>query len=132
MSACVSTNVQLNASDGSWSGVSDCYSSSNFSITGGMVGVMLYNGDATVDDYKLWSYNSGNSSYDILEHVDDFAIDGSGYATDTLTYDANGNLTYDGTSAYTYDAWNRMKTVAHAYRDGGGVHSGQVYDTTSY
>jgi hypothetical protein len=23
--------------------------------------------------------------------------------------------------AYTYDAWNRLKTVAHAYRDAGGA-----------
>jgi RHS repeat-associated protein len=60
-------------------------------------------------------------------------IDNSGWsAQDTPTNDNNGNLTYDGTQTYTYDAWNRMKTVAHAYRDSEGVHSGQTLDTMTY
>ncbi|MGA2582256.1 MAG: hypothetical protein ABSG31_03170 [Tepidisphaeraceae bacterium] len=77
------------------------------------------------------SYNSSTSSWG-NELVDTFGLDSGGYAEDTPTNDNNGNLTYDGTQAYTYDAWNRMKTVAHAYRDTGGVHSGQTLDTMTY
>lgn len=45
---------------------------------------------------------------------------------------AVGNLTYDGTQQYTYDAWNRMTKVAHAYRDGSGVHAGHTACTIGY
>ena len=69
--------------------------------------------------------------------MEDFTIDGSGYTTDTLAYDSNGNLTYDGTQCYTYDAWNRQMTVAHGYRDGdrgpsSTIHSGQAFTTCAY
>jgi RHS repeat-associated protein len=37
-----------------------------------------------------------------------------------------------GTQAYTYDAWNRLKTVAHAYGDGSNVHPGQPFAKMLY
>ncbi len=84
------------------------------------------------------SYSTATSSFSVTEAQENFAVDGSYNGVSTLAYDNNGNLTYDGLQSYTYDAWNRLKTVSHAYRiavaDGGdgNVHSGQVFDTLSY
>ncbi|CAN5370455.1 hypothetical protein BH09PLA1_BH09PLA1_12260 [soil metagenome] len=120
-------------SDGDWSGASDCYSSSNFDMTGGMIGFSCSNGIGSVDDVKVRSWNTSNSSFDIVEHGDTFSIDGSGNVSDTPTHDLAGNMTYDGSQKYAYDGWNRLATVAHAYRDGAGtLQSGQSFDTMSY
>jgi hypothetical protein len=73
-----------------------------------------------------------NGSFETTELVETFGLAPGYRVADTLTYDSNGNLTYDGLQAYTYDAWNRLKTVAHAYRDGSGVHSGKVFATMGY
>jgi len=85
------------------------------------------------------SYNMTTSAFDVTEAEEHFTVDSTtGYASDDLVYDSNGNLTYDGLQSYSYDGWNRMKTVAHAYRaltaDGGdgNVHSGQTLSATSY
>lgn len=67
--------------------------------------------DVTDRDHLNRMYNDTTSSY-MTELVEHFTTDGSGYAEETPTYDADGNLTYDGTQQYTYDAWNRLKTIA--------------------
>ncbi len=79
------------------------------------------------------SWNSSTSAFDKTEATEDFNVDSSGYAASniTLSSDANGNQTYDGLQAYTYDAWNRLKTVAHAYGTGSS-NAGQVSSTMSY
>ena len=71
--------------------------------------------------FTLKSWDVATSAFDITEADDSFGVDSNGYVDDTLANDSNGNLLYDGTQAYTYDAWNRLKTVAHAYRDSGGT-----------
>jgi len=58
-------------------------------------------------------------------------VDGSGYASETPTYDYNGNLTYDGVQQYTYDAWNRLVGLPTPYRDSGVTH-GQTFDWMQY
>jgi YD repeat-containing protein len=86
-----------------------------------------------VDEFKIRSWNTNTSAFDVVEHADNFGIDGSGNVTDTPVHDAAGNLTYDGSQKYTYDGWNRMKAVAHAYRDGAGsLQTGQTSATISY
>ena len=116
-----------------WSGASDCYSSTAFYNTGGLVGFAAGAGVGSVDEFKVRSWNTNTSDFDVVEHYDQFTIDGSGYGSDTLTYDLAGNLTFDGSQKYTYDGWQRMRTVAHAYRDGSGaLQSGQTFSTTSY
>src|SRR5207245_2121204 len=44
-------------------------------------------------------------------------------ATQSLTYDQNGNLTNDGTTTYTWDARNRLRAIS-----GPGVSASFVYD----
>ncbi len=118
--------------DSTWSSTAACFISSSFSGNGGRLGFWPA-GPGAIDDLTIKSYNSSTSSFDTTELEEHFTVDSSGYASDTLTYDANGNLTYDGTQSYTYDAWNRLKTTAHAYRDSGGtLHSGQTSGTYSY
>ncbi len=99
-------------SESAWSSTADCYSSTAFGGDGGAVGLWPA-GVGSVDDLTIKSYNSSTSSFDTTELQEHFTVDSSGYASDTLAYDANGNLTYDGTQSYTYDAWNRLMTVAH-------------------
>src|SRR5438552_4316179 len=93
------------------------------------------NGNTRVGSLSINSYNTSSSAFDITEAVETFALDANGYTNDntTLASDANGNQTYDGVQAYSYDACNRLKTVAHAYRDSGGtLHAGQVSASVSY
>src|SRR5215207_5485725 len=120
--------VILIAANGSWA--SDCYSSTAFDNVGGMVGFACGNGIGSVDEFKVRSWNTTTSAFDVVEHADAFTVDGSGYGSDTLTHDLAGNLTFDGSQKFTFDAWNRMKTVAHAYRDGAGsLQTGQNFNT---
>jgi hypothetical protein len=87
----------------------------------------------SIDEVKVRSWNSGSSAFDVVEHYDAFGVDGSGFITDTPTHDLAGNMTYDGSQKYTYDGWNRLKTMAHGYRDGAGtLQSGQAFATMSY
>lgn len=119
-------------SEASWSSISAMYTATGFNGDGGMLGFSGA-GDNSIEDFTVNSYNTSTSSYDTTEIEDLFATDASNYVVDTLAYDDNGNLTYDGTQAYAYDAWNRLKTVAHAYRDSGNtLHSGQVFETIGY
>ncbi|MCL2641786.1 MAG: hypothetical protein FWD53_13130, partial [Phycisphaerales bacterium] len=101
---------------------------------------------ASFDDVTIKSWNAsanGGVGAWVTEIEEKFTVDSSGYSgNETINdysqkphYDNNGNMLFDGTQVYTYDAWNRMKTVAHGYRDGPNVsdiHSGQVFCTTSY
>jgi RHS repeat-associated protein len=42
-------------------------------------------------------------------------------------------MTFDGTQQFTFDGWNRLVSVAHAYRNGSGtLSSGQASVTMSY
>jgi hypothetical protein len=118
----------------SWASVSACYTNTSFSNVGGMLGFAGYADYPSVGAIKVRSYDTATSAFDILEHVETGALDTSGFTTgDTLTNDSNGNLTFDGTAVYTYDAWNRLKSIAHAYRDGSGtLYSGQTSETMSY
>ena len=139
-----SINNSTAPSESAWTAIasSPCLSGTDVVRgTGGQIGFGVMGGQAyanSVDDVTIKSYNESTSSFDTTELEEHFDVDGSGYASDTLAYDNNGNLTYDGSQAYTYDAWNRLKTTAHAYRaftaDGGdgNVHSGQVFCTVSY
>jgi hypothetical protein len=87
----------------------------------------------TYVDLTIKSYDTATSSFDVTELEEHFTVDSSGYSSDTLTYDNNGNLLYDGTQAYSYDAWNRLATVRHAYRDASGtLHTGQVFEVIGY
>jgi hypothetical protein len=107
----------------------DCYSSTAFTLTGGRFGFITWNGVSAVGNLTIKSDADHNGSFETTELVETFSLAPGYRVADTLTYDNNGNLTYDGIQAYTYDAWNRLRTVAHAYRDGSGVHSGQVFAT---
>jgi len=103
--------------------------------SGGLIGLQPTVGGyaGLVTRFTLNTWDSATSAYDITAADESFGVDSSGYADDTLTNDQNGNLTYDGVQVYTYDAWNRLKTVAHGYRDSSGtLHSGQVSSTMSY
>jgi RHS repeat-associated protein len=87
-----------------------------------------------VSNLTVRSADAGGN-FTVTEAVDPLTADTNGYAADSFTYDNNGNLTYDGLQQYTYDAWNRLSTVAHAYRDfagDGNVHAGQVSATYRY
>ena len=113
--------------------------STNFDLTAsGGGGRFGFGGDAhqvRVDDFTLRTDRDNNGSYETTEVVEDFTIDASGYAEETLTHDANGNLTYDGAYAFAYDAWNRLVKVTKAYRDPaspGTVSLGSVVNETEY
>jgi hypothetical protein len=84
--------------------------------TGGRLGFVPPNGeyDCLVGDLTLKSWDTSTSAFDITEATENFTLDGSSYADDTLTSDNNGNQTYDGLQAYTYDAWNRLKAVVRS------------------
>jgi RHS repeat-associated protein len=118
----------------SWASVGTCYSNTNFPSNGGLIGFGTFNAYPSISAIKVRSYDTATSAFDILEHVETGALDTSGFTTgDTLTNDSNGNLTFDGTATYTYDAWNRLKSIAHAYRDGSGtLSSGQTSEVNSY
>jgi RHS repeat-associated protein len=106
---------------------------SAFDMIGGMLGFVSRNGVASVDDLTIRSWNAGTSQFDVVEHVDTFDVDGNGRSSVDPAHDAAGNMTFDGTQKLTYDGWNRLATVAHAYRDGGGsLQSGQANVTMSY
>jgi hypothetical protein len=105
-------------SEASWGSVADYYSSTNFRFSPGRLGFDT----GPVDDVTVKVWNTCASVQE-TQVVEPFTLDGSGYVNETPTYDAAGNLTYDGTQQYTYDAWNRLTQVAHAYRDGTGVHA---------
>jgi hypothetical protein len=130
-------NPAATPTDSDWAATSACFTSTAFTGNGGLLG-LWQGGTGYYDDLTIKSYDTATSSFDVTELEEHFTVDSSGYSSDTLAYDHNGNLTYDGLQAYTYDAWNRLKTVAHAYRiavaDGGdgNVHAGQVFDTLSY
>ncbi len=109
-----------------------CYTSANFNNTGGMIGFSPESGGGYVGDVSVKRGSGSPVTYSTTDAADAFTVDGSGYATDTLTYDNAGNLTYDGVFQYAYDAWNRLITVSKAYRDGSGVHAGSLIDTMSY
>ncbi len=136
---CDGTSVKVNTlvndtstpSESDWSGCTDVALFTGLNMTGGRMGFNCGPqenlGDSVnvhspvIDDLTIKSWNSSTSAFDKTEAVEDFAVDSSGYASNTLSSDANGNQTFDGIQAYTYDAWNRLKTVAHAYRDSGGT-----------
>ncbi len=131
----VTVQQQLSATEpGSWSGVSNCYSSGNFPLAGGgfAVAPQLTNGRiVALDDLTLRTDRDANGSYETTEHVERFTVDSTGNAPTSLTHDAAGNLTYDGRWAYAYDAWNKLATVHKAYREAtdngsGGVTLGSV------
>ncbi len=126
-------NASAAPSESTWSSTTACYSSTAFSSPGGMLGFLIQNGFAYVDELTIKSWDTATSAFDITEHYDNFTVDGSGYASETPTYDLAGNLTYDGIQQYTYDAWNRLISVAHAYRDSGGtLQHGQTFDAMRY
>ncbi len=100
--------------------------------TGGIIGFVAPYGTGSVAELVIKTDTDNNGSYETTEHIDSFGLDGSGYATDTFTYDAAGNLTYDGCYKYAYDAWNRLRTVTRAYRSAGSIQSGSVVSTSSY
>ena len=118
-------------SEATWSSTGACFSTSSYTISGGQLG-FVSNGYLHIDDLTIKSWNTSSSAFDITEHVDDFTINGSGYVEETIDYDRNGNLTYDGVQKYSYDAWNRLVSVAHAYRSAGTVHAGQTSVTMKY
>jgi hypothetical protein len=80
----------------------------------------------TLDDFTLKTDRDANGSFETTEHIESFTLDSTGYAPDNLLHDAAGNLTYDGNQAFTYDAWNRMISVAKAYRTSSDNGSGGV------
>ncbi len=126
-------NSSTAPSESTWSSTTACYSSTAFPSTGGMLGFVVQGGIAYVDELTIKSWNISTSAFDITEHYDNFTVDGSGYASETPTYDLAGNLTYDGVQQYTYDAWNRLITIAHAYRDSSGtLQHGQTFDAMRY
>ncbi|MGA2230288.1 MAG: hypothetical protein ABSH22_05260, partial [Tepidisphaeraceae bacterium] len=123
--------------ESAWSAISSSPELSTTSVrtTGGRIGFLPAFGGyySQVGDLTLKSWDTSTSAFDITEATENFTLDGSYYADDTLTSDNNGNQTYDGLQAYTYDAWNRLKTVAHACSSSvGGACTGQVSSTTSY
>ncbi|HUO09004.1 MAG TPA: RHS repeat-associated core domain-containing protein [Phycisphaerae bacterium] len=134
--ACVTcddgTTVSVKLATGStapsdWSSIGVCYSSTGFDTSGGLFGFCnFYQAFNSVSNLTIKSYNETTSSFDTTELVETFPDT----ASETLTYDNNGNLNFDGVQAYTYDAWNRLKTVAHAYQD--KEHAGHVFDTMCY
>ncbi len=148
---CDGTSVKVNTlvnntaapSESDWSSCTDVALFTGLNMTGGRIGFncgpqenlgdsVTFN-SPVIDDLTIKSWNTGTSAFDKTEVVEPFTVDSSGYATNTLSSDANGNQTFDGIQAYTYDAWNRLKTVAHAYRDSGGtLHAGQTSSTMSY
>src|SRR5690606_33887337 len=111
-------------------------STAAFTSGGGMIGFASYSYREYVDNLTLQLDTDANGSYETVQHVEDFTVDGDGYATSGgLTHDAAGNLTYDGVFAYTYDAWNRMVAVTKAFRDPnapGSVTMGAVISTSVY
>ncbi|MBI1368968.1 MAG: hypothetical protein GC162_09980 [Planctomycetes bacterium] len=85
--------------------------------------------------FTVKSDRDANGSYETTEHIDAFAVDGSGYVDVSPTHDAAGNLTYDGAHVYTYDAWNRLVKATKAYRDptnGDAVTPGSVVAEYEY
>lgn len=132
---CDGTNVTVRfaTSEANLAGASDCYTTSAIDIVGGLVGFSCYTDKASVESFTLKADRDANGSYETTEHVENFVLDGSGYANETPTYDKNGNLTYDGVFSYTYDAWNRLVKVAKAYRDGNGdLQSGSIITVNHY
>ncbi len=126
-------NAATAPSESTWTSTTACYSSTAFSNVGGLIGINCSQGSGYVNNFTLKSWDTATSAFDISEHWDNFALDGSGYADETPTYDPNGNLTYDGVQQYTYDAWNRLVGIAHAYRDSGGtLQHGQTFDAMRY
>jgi YD repeat-containing protein len=120
-------------SDSSWSSVGVCYSSSAFQSNGGRIGFSCDGSSCSVDDLEVRSFNTATSAYDTIEQVEPFTVDSNGYSDETMQYDAAGNLSYDGVESYAYDAWNRLISVAHAYRDDSGtLHTGQVFQSMTY
>ncbi len=120
-------------SESTWTSTTACYSSTAFSGGSGMQGYLVQSGIGYIDELTIKSWDAATSAFDITEHYDNFTVDGSGYASETPTYDLAGNLTYDGVQQYTYDAWNRLISVAHAYRDSGGtLQHGQTFDAMRY
>jgi RHS repeat-associated protein len=100
-------------------------------MIGGMVGFALSNGIGSVDDFTLKSWDG--SGFNVTEHSDSFTIDGNGRSANDPAYDLAGNMTFDGTQQFTFDGWNRMVSVAHAYRNGSGtLSSGQASVTMTY
>src|SRR5665213_1194337 len=98
-----------------------------------MVGFMGSGYGASIGTLRVFRYNPATSAYDIPEHYDGFVTDSSGYANFNLANDNNGNMLFDGSQVFTYDAWNRLRTIAHGFRDAGGtLQTGQVFDQMSY
>jgi len=119
-------------SDTDWSNTTPFFSSTAFNNTGGLLGIGGWGAAAHMSNLTVRSAD-GQGNFTITEAVDPLTVDNTGYAADSFTYDNNGNLTYDGLQQYTYDAWNRLSTVAHAYRDSNGaVQAGQVSATYRY
>ncbi len=67
------------------------------------------------------SASDGTYAASEIDVLDDFELDGSGYANHALAHDAAGNLTCDGVFLYTYDPWNHLTQVHRAYHDGSGT-----------
>ena len=57
-------------------------------MIGGMLGLALSNGIASVDDLTVKSYNTSSSQFDITEHVDTFDIDGNGRSANDPALDS--------------------------------------------
>jgi RHS repeat-associated protein len=103
-----------------------CYSSTEFGASGGLLGFAPDMGEVTIDNFTLKTDRDANGSFETTEHLDSFTLDSTGYAPDSLLHDAAGNLTYDGNQAFVYDAWNRMISVAKAFRTTSDNGSGGV------
>ncbi len=67
------------------------------------------------------SASDGTYAASEIDVLDDFELDGSGYANHALAHDAAGNLTCDGVFLYTYDPWSHLTQVHRAYHDGSGA-----------
>ncbi len=105
-----------------WSDLSDLvYETTDLSFTGGLIG---FSGGATyvaIDDLTVKADRNGDGTYETIEHVESFTLDGNGYDAQTLTYDQAGNLTYDGVYTYSYDAWHRLVRVTKTYAEAPNV-----------
>lgn len=106
-------------SESAWSSTGVAYTSSNFNMTGGGIGLRAVYGTTYTKHVKVETDADNNGTF-VTEYEDDISA-WSNYEQITHEHDAAGNMTFDGEKSYTYDSQNRLVKVSNAYRDGQGV-----------
>jgi len=97
---------------------SDCFTSSNFPMSGGFLG--FGGGYESFVDNLTVEYHDGSNWQTALFEGFEYYWNYYDSVKEKPTHDAAGNLAYDGLFSYTYDAWNRLAKVQKAYRAANG------------